>query len=181
MSDVVYSHAGVKIEVSTLPQNEDLTEAEYEALSYVQVSNVGALGEYGISTNIISYDTTNTVVTRKAKGISDAGNPTIECARSDSDAGQDLLIFAGVPNRYDAYAFKITKQDGAIDYMRGLVSGPVSPSGRNEDFDIYVFTMALLQKPQHVSSGGGGGGEWLFATGVLTADGVITSDGIIPA
>ena len=143
----VFSHAGDQFAISTTAQNADLDQSGFEALTYTAVGNIGSLGEYGISTNALTYDTWNTVVDQKAKGRSNAGDPPLEVARLDSDAGQQAMIVAGAPNYYDAHAYKVTKQDGHIDYLRGLVGGPVSPSGRNEDFDIHVFTLMLVQAP----------------------------------
>lgn len=152
MTDVVYSHSGVTVAISTTTANSDLTSTTFAALTFTAIGSVGSIGEYGISTNMLSYDTMNTLVTRKAKGITNAGDPPIECARDDADAGQVAMNAAGAPDCFDAYAFKITKQDGSIDYLRGLVSGPVSPGGRNEDFDLSVYTLGLNQAPVHVAA-----------------------------
>lgn len=152
MTDVVYTHAGVTVAISNAIQNTDLNEAGFAGLTYIPIANVGNIGEYGINTNMLSYDTLNTLVSRKAKGITNAGDPTIECARDDSDAGQQAMIAAGAPDSFDAYAFKVTRQDGSVDYLRGLVAGPNQPNGRNEDFDLYMFTLGLNQAPVHVAA-----------------------------
>ena len=148
MSDV-NSHANVQIFISTTAQNEDLELNEFQGLSYTQVKNVGSIGEYGINTNILSYDTLDTLVARKSKGITNAGDPPIECARTDSNPGQLAMRVAGAPGYRDAHAYKVIKQDGSIDYLRGLCAGPNSPGGRNEDFDLHVFTLGLSQAPVH--------------------------------
>lgn len=147
MADVVYSHAGDQFAVSTEVANSDLDVSGFEALTYTDVVPVGAMGEYGINTNVISYDTWNTVVLQKAKGITNAGDPTVEVARRDSDAGQQAMAVIGAPDYYDAHAFRVTKQDGHIDYLRALCGGPNSPSGRNEDFDLHVYTLMCIQAP----------------------------------
>lgn len=150
MPDVVYSHAGVQLAISQEVANDDLDAAAFALLTWDTVSNVGSIGEYGINTNMITYDTMDTLVSRKAKGITNAGDPQIEMARTDGDTGQAAMIAAGAPNYFDARGFRVTKQDGSIDYLRGLCAGPSSPSGRNEDFDLYVFTLGLNQAPVHV-------------------------------
>lgn len=149
MSDTVYSHAGDKLFISTTVQNSDLDEAGFEGLSYTQVKNVGSIGEYGITTNMLSYDVYDRAVSLKAKGITNAGDPQVEVARDDADAGQQAMRTSGEPTYYDAHAFYVLKQDGSIDYLRGLVAGPVSPNGRNEDFDLHRFTLGLVQAPVH--------------------------------
>jgi hypothetical protein len=114
-------------------------------LGWVQVSGVGSLGESGTSTNILSYDTWDTTVTQKAKGISDAGSPALEVARMATDLGQMLLREFGAVGNVNSYPFKIVRPNGEIIYNRGIVTGPVRPNGRNEDFDLEVYTLGLNQ------------------------------------
>ena len=131
-------------------QDSDLTQTQYEGLFWTQVKSVGSHGEVGSSTNILTYDTWDTDVIQKAKGMTDAGSPEIELARLVSDAGQVALRAAAATN--NNYAFKIVRNDApsggtpTIIYNRGLVSGPRRPMGRNEDFDLEIFTLALQQK-----------------------------------
>lgn len=147
------SNAGSKLYVCATPQANDLNEAAYAALTWVLVGGVGNVGETGNSTNILSYDTWDDAVVQKAKGLTDAGSPEIEVARDPSDAGQDILRTAAQTNFY--YAFKIEGTDvpnsnpaskPTIRYNRGLVAGPREPNGRNEDFDLEIFTLGLVQK-----------------------------------
>jgi hypothetical protein len=147
------TNAGKKLYICTTPQPDDLDQSDYEALTWVQINGVGSHGEVGTSTNILTYDTWDTDVAQKAKGISNAGDPTIELARDPDDAGQIALRAAALTNFN--YAFKIegndapTSEVGAtptIIYNRGLVTGPRRPMGRNEDFDLEVFTLGLNQR-----------------------------------
>ena len=140
-----------KVYICTTPQPSDLSQAQYEALTWVEVSNVGAVGESGTNTNVVSYDELSTDVTRKGKGISNAGDPTIECARNPTDPGQIALRAAAKAN-FD-YAFKFEDKDAptanhtnSVYYNRGLVTGPTRPNGRNEDFVLEIFTLALNQR-----------------------------------
>jgi hypothetical protein len=131
--------------VSTETANTALNQAGFEALTWVQVGGVGSIGETGISTNPISYNTLDTEVTDKAKGFSDAGNPDIECARDPADQGQILMRAAGQPSDTDKRAFKLIFQDGTIAYNRGLVGGPSRPGGDGEAFELEVYTLMLVQ------------------------------------
>ncbi|WP_018428217.1 hypothetical protein [Hoeflea sp. 108] len=140
-----------KVYICTTPQPGDLNQAAYEALTWVEVGNVGAVGEAGTNTNIVSYDELSTDVTQKGKGISNAGDPTIECARNPTDLGQQALRAAAKTNF--TYAFKFEDKDAptanhtnSVYYNRGLVTGPTRPNGRNEDFILEVFTLALNQR-----------------------------------
>jgi hypothetical protein len=147
------THAGAKLFVCATPQPDDITQTEFEALTWVQVKGVGSHGETGTTTNILTYDTWDTDVVQKAKGMKNAGDPEIEVARDPDDPGQVILRTAAETN-YN-YAFKIEGVDKPNNlsgskpttrYNRGLVAGPREPNGRNEDFDLEMFTLGLQQK-----------------------------------
>jgi hypothetical protein len=139
-----------KVYVCATPQNSALAQADYEALTWVEVGGVGSHGETGPNTNILTYDTWGDSVVDKGKGMTNAGDPEIECARIPTDPGQQILRAAALtPHKY---AFKIVKNDvavggtvGTVLYNRGLVTGPRRPHGRNEDFDLEIFTLGLSQ------------------------------------
>lgn len=144
------SNAASTVYISTTAANDDLSEAAFALLTYVEITGVGSHGETGTNTNILTYDTWDTSVAQKAKGISDAGSPEIEVSRSVTDAGQIALRAAALTS--DNYAFKIVRTDKlnatgtpTILYNRGLITGPRRPMGRNEDFDLEIFTLALQQ------------------------------------
>ncbi len=147
------TNAGRKLFVCATPQPSNLTESQFEALTWVLVGGVGSHGETGSSTNILSYDTWDDDVVRKAKGMTDAGSPEIEVARDSADLGQQILRAAAETNFN--YAFKIVGNDApnndpdsspTIKYNRGLVSGPRNPNGRNEDFDLEIYSLGLQQR-----------------------------------
>lgn len=130
----------------------DMDRTAFEAITHWrQVGSVGSIGESGMSTNIVSYDTLDTDVTQKAKGISDAGSPTVEVARVPTDGGQIAMRAAAATNFN--YAFRVEDADApsagytnSVYYNRGMVAGPTRPGGRNEDFILEVFTLALNQR-----------------------------------
>lgn len=147
------TNSGGKLYICTTPQPTDLDAAAFAALTWVQVKGVGNHGETGVSTNILSYNTWDTDVVQKGKGVSDAGAPEIEVARLATDAGQVALRAAALTN-YN-YAFKIERNDKPNSnvgskpttiYNRGMVTGPSTPNGRNEDFDLEKFKLALNQR-----------------------------------
>lgn len=146
------TNSGGKLYVCATPQQTDLSQAGYEALAWVQVTGLGSHGQTGPSTNILTYNTWDTTVIQKAKGVTDAGSPVIELSRNPSDPGQ-IIMRQIAPLNFN-YAFKLVKNDGAfpggtgtIIYNRGLVTGPTQPNGRNEDFDLEMFTLGLNQLP----------------------------------
>jgi hypothetical protein len=143
-----FSQSGKTLHISTTAQNEDMDDHAtlgFPSLTYTQVKGVGSIGARGVQTNAISYDTLDEDVTQKAKGLTNAGDPEIEVRRIAADPGQIAMRAAGAPSNKDAYAFKIVDQDGTTHYNRGLVMGPNRPGGRNEDFELETFTLALNQ------------------------------------
>ena len=155
------SNAGSILYFCSTPQSVDLAQADYEALTWVQVKSLGNYGETGSKTNVLNYDTWDTTVIQKAKGLTDAGSPTLEFARIPTDPGQIALRAAALTNLN--YAFKMVRNDpatvggiGTVIYNRGLIMGPTRPGGKNEDFDLEVFTLGLNQKEVVVAPGAGG-------------------------
>lgn len=136
---------GMKFYVCSTAQNADLDQAGFEALAWVEVSNTGSVGETGSKTNLVSYDELATDVTQKNKGITDAGSPDVECARNPNDPGQVIMRSIGAHTDINNYAYKWVKRDGTVHYYRGVCAGPTRPNGRNEDFDLEVFTLGLNQ------------------------------------
>lgn len=147
------TNAGSKLYICSTTQPADLDATAFAALTWVQIKGVGSHGETGSKTNILNYDTWDTKVTQKAKGIVDAGSPEIELARISDDAGQVLLRTAAKTNTN--YAFKMERNDKPNSnvgskpttiFNRGLVSGPRRPNGKNEDFDLEIFMLGLQQE-----------------------------------
>ncbi|UXB21943.1 hypothetical protein K7566_09665 [Stenotrophomonas maltophilia] len=110
------TNAGSKLYICATPKNTYLPETEFKALTFAQVKKVGSIGERGISTNIVQYDTLDTLVALKGKGITNAGDPQVEVAEDLTDPGQVALRAAGDANVPDAYAFKVERADGSIEY-----------------------------------------------------------------
>lgn len=144
--------SGGKLFVCATPQPTDLTKEQYEALVWVQVKGIGSHGETGTTQNIVGYDTWDQVFTDKDKGIANAGDPEVEVARIDADAGQNLLEGMAQARNKNKYAFKVERNDapeGGLPtkfYNRGVVTGPRSQHGRNEDFDLEIYQLGLVQE-----------------------------------
>lgn len=171
------TNAASKIYVCATAQNTDLDQTGYEALTWVEIKGIGNLGEAGTTTNILNYPTWSETVIQKAKGLSDAGSPTLEVARLPSDAGQDVLRTAAAVGNNNNYAFKILRSDGTtstngtVIYNRGMVAGPTRPNGSNEDFDLEVFTLAFQQEEIIVDPLAGGTAPTMTVAPAITDDG----------
>lgn len=170
-----YSHAGVTVGVCTDPQDEDLTSADFQSLAYVNIGGVGSLGEYGVVTEWLHYVLEDSRLASKMKGMTDAGNPELEVARDDSDAGQAVMRLVGDYTFESSVALCVTKQDGSRDFLRGLVFGPISVGGGPEDFDLDKYVIALQQIPIHVTPISG---DWILATGFWNDSGVWIDDAV---
>lgn len=134
-----------------LPQNSDLTDTAFAALTWLEVKGVGSFGETGTTQNKPSYDELATDVTQKGKGIANAGDPAIEVRRIGSDPGQIEMRAAATVNDLNNYAFKYELANtlganGTIRYNRGVVTGPTHPNGGNEDFDLENYELGLNQE-----------------------------------
>lgn len=178
------ANAASKIYISSASvADADLAQADYELLTWVEIGSVGSRGEMGKNTNMLSYNTWNTNVIQKAKGMTDAGSVEIEVARIATDAGQILLRAAGAVGNNSNYAFKELRADGpsggvgTVFYNRGLVSGPRRPGGRNEDFDLEVYTLGLQQEEVVVAPSSAGTAPYL--TAIPTLSGTFTSGQVI--
>lgn len=168
------SNAASKLYVCATPQNTNLNVGDYNLLTWVEIGSVGSRGETGRSTNILTYNTWNDAVVQKAKGMTDAGSPDLEVARIPTDPGQLILRAAAVVGNNNSYAFKEVRADGlnggtgSIMYNRGMVSGPKRPGGRNEDFDVEVFTLALQQEEIVVDPSSAGVAPYVTAIPAIT-------------
>lgn len=135
----VPSHSGAKVYICATAQTSELTSSGFSALTWVQIGKVGKFPESGIDTNIVSYDTIDTTVSIKAKGVSKAKDWVIEYARSTSDAGQDAIrTAAGTSSNY---AFRLDLSDGTKIYNIGIVTGPVRSGGGPDD--VLTETMTV--------------------------------------
>lgn len=143
----------IAVDISDAPaaQNDILADTDYAALTWLEVKAVGSMGETGTTTNLPTYDELATDVTQKGKGISNAGDPEVEVRRIGNDPGQEAMRAAALTS--DNYAFKYELNDmpsggtnGTIRYNRGVVTGPRSPNGRNEDFDLEIYALGLNQR-----------------------------------
>lgn len=146
-------YIAVDVSNNPVPQNSDLSLAEYDALTWLQVKGVGNFGETGITQNLPTYDELATEVTQKGKGIANAGDPVVECRRIGSDLGQIAMRAAALVANQNNYATKYELSDtpdggtnGTIRYNRGVVTGPTHPNGGNEDFNLENYSLGLNQE-----------------------------------
>lgn len=151
MAGIETTLAGSKFYVCAAPQSLPISQAAFEALTWVEVANVGNVGDFGTDENVVSYPTLGTTTQKKSKGIGNAGDPEIEVARIYDDPGQ-IIMRAAAATRL-TYAFKHELADspnGILPntkiYTAGIVTGPRRPGGGNEDFVREVYALGLTQR-----------------------------------
>lgn len=157
MAGIKTTLAGATVSISTTAVSLPLDAAGFAGLTFTEIGSVGNLGDYGAAPNIISYNTLDTEVTSKAKGVEDAGELSIEVARIFDDPGQ-ILVRAAAATKFN-YAIKIEYADApsedwsnTIMYAAGPVSGPQLLGGSTDDFIRESYTVAFTdQRPLFVA------------------------------
>lgn len=105
----------------------------FAALTYVNIGEVTEIPEYGASAEVVSHNPLATGRTKKLKGFINNGSMSVQLARDADDAGQQLLALGvtGV-NKNVEHSFRVTYQDGSIDYFTGQIfSYTKNPGGAN--------------------------------------------------
>lgn len=153
MAGIKTTLQGTVVSICSTPVTFPLNQAAFEALTFIPIGSVGNLGDFGVSPNMVSYNTLNTLVVSKAKGVEDAGDQTIEVARVFDDPGQVALRAAAL-TKFN-YAISIEYADAptasysnTILYAAGPVAGPQHLGGSTDDFIRESYTVGLSdQKP----------------------------------
>lgn len=127
--------------------NTDLDAAAFALLTWVEIPNVGNIGDTGVDQNMVSYPTWGERLTTQLKGAATGAQAEIRVLDIASDGLTALKAAAGVTD-LNNYAFKIEWPDGSIEYNRGVVGAPNFTKGGNEDFAEAVFMVALNQEPE---------------------------------
>lgn len=91
----------------------------FAALTWTKVGEITSIGEYGREYTEVTHSPLDSRGTQKLKGGYNEGTLPLGMAADSDDAGQILMKTA---RGSDAdYSFKITHQNGDIDYFRGKV------------------------------------------------------------
>lgn len=109
---------GTQLAISAgVPATQD--QAGYDALSWTTAGEIVDLGEYGAVSALITHTPIGTGVVNKFKGSVNYGSVTIQMGEDTADGGQQIMDAAQLsPNDY---AFRVTAQDGDIDYFQAKV------------------------------------------------------------
>lgn len=157
MAGIKTTLAGTVVSISTTPVSPVLNQAAFIALTFTPIGSVGNLGDYGSAPNMVTYNTLDTEVASKAKGVEDAGDMSIEVARIFDDPGQ-IAMRAAAGTKFN-YAIKIEYEDApnedysnTIMYAVGPVAGPQLLGGGTDDFIRESYTIAFTdQRPLFIA------------------------------
>ena len=110
--------AGTTFAVSaSLPATYDSTG--FAALTYTACGEITDIGEFGKEYQLVTHTPLATRKTEKFKGSYNNGSLALQMASDTSDTGQGTLVTAlGSDN---SYSFKVTHQNGDVDYFTGKV------------------------------------------------------------
>lgn len=154
---------GYRVFISPTPVgDDDLTENDFAAISdWDELINCGELPERGRNENELTYNTLAHGVI-KGKGSVNFGSGNFACSRKGTNEGRDTFEVAAATELN--YAIRLVAPDGEItsstagdvlatrEYLRCLVSGPVVPTGGDDQADIFQFGVMINQHMTVASS-----------------------------
>lgn len=144
---------GYKVYICATPTgDDDLNQSAFEALTWVEVTHVGTLPDRGRNEGELTYPTLAHGV-QKGKGSPDFGSGDFEVSRKGTNTGRAAMITAAETELN--HAIKLVAPDATgtdpgdftatTEYLRGLLSGPIVPSGGTDNPDIFRFPFYINQ------------------------------------
>ncbi len=149
---------GGTLAICAAPQNTDLTQVQFEALTYINIGRIVTMPQIGITTNIVQQDYVNTAISQKQKGVLSGNDTEIVVGNDALDAGQDALRAAAGTKANYAFVRTYTEVTGTgfvatKRYFRALVGEAMDAGGGVEDFENETFPIYINgQRPIRVES-----------------------------
>ena len=154
-SSNVITAAGTQFAISAaLPATHDLDG--FTALSYTDIGEIVDGGSAGKTFNKVDHSSLGNREVLSLKGSYTQGIRTLQLGRDISDAGQDIVLDA--LDSDNAYSFRVTYQNGDIDYLTATVDSYTDDIGTIDT--IVGSTVAVAQCQLTIRA---------LDTGVLTA------------
>lgn len=126
-------------------------QSQFEADTYIPISNLSNMGEAGASSNILTFPVVSDTYVKKSKGTRNAGDPAIVVGRISDDPGQ-LAIRAAEQTKF-TFNFKLEVEDAedaghsnTVFYFRAIVASAVNQFGGNEDFRTETYNLGIQGK-----------------------------------
>ncbi len=147
-SDDLRTIAGGTLLISAvLPATQD--QAGYDALTFTEVGGTSDLPAIGGTSNTVPFDILSDDYTSNAKGQRKYGEGTFNYATVGTDAGQIIMVAA--EQSKNSYAFKILYNDGAIDYVNGLIMGTPKNNGTADTVQVNAASIVWTSTPVFVA------------------------------
>jgi hypothetical protein len=105
--------AGTQVFYCVTPTPPAATKSAYAALTWVELSGVETVSEFGDTSADVSFNLLKENRARHLKGPDDGGDLTIVCAHDPLSTSQAAVV--GFRKKPYAYAFKVMTADGADD------------------------------------------------------------------
>lgn len=139
----VITAAGTQISVSaTLPATHSI--AGFEALTFIDIGEVVDGGSGGKTFNKVDHSPLGEREVLSLKGSYSQGTRDLSLGQDTTDAGQAVLIAA--LDSDNAYAFKITYQNGAKTYFTSTVDSYTDDIGTIDSIVGSSVSLALCQE-----------------------------------
>lgn len=129
--------------------------AGYEAvgMTYTAVGEVGDLGEFGGTREVVEFTPIDTGVVAKRPGSINYGEMSLQIGRDATDAGQIALQAAlDGANEGDIHSFRVTDRNGDKLYFTGIVSSFTYNAGSANTIFGGSCTVNLTSKPVPVAA-----------------------------
>lgn len=143
---------GGKLYICATAQASNLTEVQFEALTWVEIEQVLTMPSIGETDNFVSQTYVKDGRARFKKGVTSGNATEIVVGYDYSDAGQDALATASASR--NIYAFKRVLTDSPNDvtttntiyYFRALVGAGVDSGGAVEDFTNITYPIQITDQ-----------------------------------
>ena len=151
MSDVFTTLGTVLSVVAGVPATYD--DTGYEDLTYAAVGEVGDLGEFGGTREVVTFTPVDTGIVAKRPGSIDYGQMSLQIARDAADTGQVALQSAldGAESG-NVHSFELVDRNGDTLFYTGIVSSFTYNAGSANTMFGGSCTINLTSKPLAVEA-----------------------------
>lgn len=128
-------------------------QAGFEALSWTPVGEVGDLGEFGGTREVVTFTPVDTGIIAKRPGSIDYGQMPLQIARDASDAGQ-IILQAGLDGAEagNVHSVRLVDRNGDTIYFTGIISSFTYNAGSANTIFGGACNFELDNKPLPVAA-----------------------------
>ena len=132
---------------------ETFNDAGYADLTYTSVGEVGDLGEFGGTREVVTFTPVDTGIVAKRPGSVDYGQMSLQIARDAADVGQIALqsAFDG-SEAGNLHSFELVDRKGDTLFFTGIVSSFTYNAGSANTMFGGSCTIDLTSKPLPVAA-----------------------------